>query len=101
MFQFSWFRFHFVSTNILEGLCVYLDCYYNEFSVKQTAALYLKFPLRLAFFSVRFLFLERLLFAYFILSYFWINRLNLAIKGGEGDIFSKALIICFCLEDEN
>ena len=49
---------------------MYLDCYYNEFSVKQTASLYLKFPLRLAFFSVRFLFLERLLFAYFILCYF-------------------------------
>ena len=37
-FEFSLFRFCFVSP------LLYLDRYYNEYPVKQTASLYLKFP---------------------------------------------------------
>ena len=38
LFQVSLFRFHFVSE------CQYLDCFYNEYPVKQTALLFLKLP---------------------------------------------------------
>ena len=38
------FRFHFTFAR------QYLDCYYNEYPVKPTASLYLKLPLKSAFF---------------------------------------------------
>ena len=49
----SLFWFQFVSA------LQYLNCYYNEYSVKQTASLYLKLPLKPALFSAFLLFLER------------------------------------------
>ena len=42
LFDVSLFNFHFVSA------LQYLDCYYNEYLVKQTGVLYLKLPLKLA-----------------------------------------------------
>ena len=68
----------------------YLDCHYNEYPVKQTPLLYLKFPLKPAFFSVFLLLMERYFFTYFKLIYFWISRSNSSRKGDEGGIFSKA-----------
>ena len=47
LFQFL-FRFYFVS------VFQYLDCCYNEYPVKHSASLYLKFPLKSAFFVARF-----------------------------------------------
>ena len=46
LFEVSLFQFYFVSE------VQYLDCYYNEYPVKQTASLYLKLPLKPAVFSV-------------------------------------------------
>ena len=43
LLEFSLFRFCFVSA------LLHLDCYYNEYSTKQTASLYLKLSLKLVF----------------------------------------------------
>ena len=64
-----------VCTNILEGLHVYLYCYYNEYPVKQTAEDF-------HFFSVFLLLLEKLVSAYCALIYFWISGPNLSMEGG-------------------
>ena len=55
LFKVSLFQFDFVSA------FQYLDCCYNEYPVKQTTSLYLKLPLKPAFFfffSLFLLFLE-------------------------------------------
>ena len=53
LFEASLFRFH--SASALQ----YLDYYYNEYSVKQAAPLYLKLPLKPVFFVCVLLFSER------------------------------------------
>ena len=47
MFEVSSFGFHFVAANILEGLHVYLFCYYAKYALKKTRSLYLNLPLRI------------------------------------------------------
>ena len=49
LFKFSLFRFHFVPA------FQYLDCYCNEYPVKQTASFYLRSPLKPVFFVSFFL----------------------------------------------
>ena len=60
---FSFILFQSISSE--HSVCILT--YYNEFLVKQTASLHLKLLLRLPLFQCPFLFLERLLFHYFIL----------------------------------
>ena len=52
LFEVSLFRFNFVSA------LYYLDCYYNEYPVKQTTSIFMKLPLKPAFFSMLLLFLD-------------------------------------------
>ena len=85
---------HFVRKFLYLGFIVsvlqYLDSYYNEYPLEQTATLYLQLPLRLLVYFVSFgkislcLFLCLLVFAYF-----WISGRNSSMEGGEGSIFSK------------
>ena len=83
LFEVSVFTFHLVSA------LQYLYCYCNEYPVKQTASLYLKWPLEPAFFLDCFCYLEKYVFTYFKLIYLWISRPNSSVETNEGDIFNK------------
>ena len=83
-FEVSSFGFYFVSA------LQYLDCYYKKNPLKWTGLLYIKLPLKPAFFAVFFLFWERYIFSYFKLIYFSISRPNSSMDGNERGIFSQA-----------
>ena len=53
LFEVSSFSFHFAFA------LQYLNCYYERYTVKQTASLYLNLPLKPKFFSMFMLVLER------------------------------------------
>ena len=70
-FEVSFLRFNFVSP------LQYWHCYYNEYTIKQTASFYIKLPLKPTFFCFCHYWKDEPLYLinnYFKLIYLWISR---------------------------
>ena len=81
-----------MSVSFCFWISAFIDCYYNEYPVKKTASLYLKFAFETCIFLVCFSYFwkEKSLLFLNLYIYFWMSRPNSSMEGDEGGIFSKA-----------